>query len=167
MKPTQILPKTLLSLIISGALVIGLTACGTDTGGDDAANVATSEPDTTDHMGMVDDAHAHAAPHGGTVQPAGSGHLEMVVSGGYLIVYPLDDAEQALSVEGIEGATATVQAEGGMEHAVPLTAMGDHLMGTMPEDMHHFSAHVRVPVKGETWSARFMVDSEDNAAHEH
>lgn len=171
MKRTRTFPKTLptlafIGLLVIGLLVIGLSACGNETAAEHAeAKDAHGEQNRPGQMDMEDD-HAHAAPHGGMVESAGSGHMEMVLSDGNLFIYPFDAAEQPLSVEGITDATAIIQAEGETEQTITLTPMGDHLMGTLPGGANHFTAHVSMPVEGETWTAHFSVEMNGESDHE-
>lgn len=111
--------------------------------------------------------HAHEAPHGGTVKTAGGGHLELVVDGQDLKVYPLDGDEGALPVAGIAGAQAIVQPEGGSAQTVALAVMDDHLHGTLPAGVTAYTALVTVPVTGETRSARFEVGLDGDLDHAH
>lgn len=111
--------------------------------------------------------HAHEAPHGGTVKTAGGGHLELVVDGRDLKVYPLDGAETALPVAGIAGAQALVQPEGGSALTIALAPMDDHLHGTLPEGATVYTAVVTVPVAGEPRSARFEVGLDGDTDHAH
>ena len=160
MNPIRVFPRMLLTLVFSGLLVLSLSACGNKTTDDH------SEQNRPGEMEMQDDDHAHAAPHGGMVESAGSGHMEMVLSDGNLFIYPFDATEQPLSVEGITDATAIIQAEGEAEQTITLTPMGDHLMGTLPGGANHFTAHVSMPVEGETWTAHFSVEMNGESDHE-
>ena len=113
------------------------------------------------------EAHDHGSPHGGTVKAAGAGHLELVVDGRDLKVYPLDAAEAALPVAGIAGAQAFLQPEDGAALTVALAPMGDHLHGMIPEGATVYTAVVTVPVAGETRSARFEVGLDGDLDHAH
>ena len=113
------------------------------------------------------EAHDHGSPHGGTVKPAGAGHLELVVDGRDLKVYPLDAAEAALPVAGIAGAQALVQPDGGASLTGPLAPMGDHLHGAIPASVTVYTSVVTVPVAGETRSARFEVGLDGDLDHAH
>ncbi len=132
---------------------------------------ATSEPAVSEASAPAEHAatggHDHGSPHGGTVKPAGGGHLELVVDDGAIKVYPLDGAEGPLPVAGIAGAQALLQPEGGAALTVPLAPMGDHLHGTLPEGATVYTAVVTVPVAGETRSARFEVGRDGDLDHAH
>lgn len=135
------------------------------------ASPAASTPSATAGTPSEDHAegggHDHGSPHGGTVKTAGSGHLELVVDGRDLKVYPLDGNDAALPVAGIAGAQALVQPEGGSALTVPLAPMDDHLHGTLPEGATVYTAVVTVPVAGETRSARFEVGLDGDLYHAH
>ncbi|HEX8385461.1 MAG TPA: hypothetical protein VF576_04715 [Rubricoccaceae bacterium] len=114
-----------------------------------------------------DGGHDHGSPHGGTVKEAGAGHLELVVDGRDLKVYPLDGGDGPLPVADIAGAQALVQPEGGSAQTVALAPMDDHLHGTLPEGVTAYTAVVTVPVAGETRSARFEVGLDGDFDHAH
>ncbi len=157
----------LLTLVFSGLLVLSLSACGNETADEHAkAKDVHGEQNMPGQMDMEEDDHAHAAPHGGMVESAGNGHMEMVLSDGNLFIYPFDAAEEPLSVEGITDATAVIQAEGEAEQTITLTPMGDHLMGSLYGDANHFTAHVSMPVEGVTWTAHFSVEMNGESDHE-
>lgn len=167
-------------LALSLALPLALAACAGDNDpaeiptppADQApasgANPVTTPPETpeaADHA--TGGEHAHGSPHGGTVKTAGSGHLELVISGSNLLVYPLDANEAALPVEGITGAQIILQPQGGRTQPIGLTPMGDHLMATVPEGVGAYTAVVSVPVAGEARSARFEVGLDGDFDHAH
>ena len=139
----------------------------------DAAPAPATSPDAVADLaaehtqGAHVEAHDHGSPHGGTVKAAGAGHLELVVDGRDLKVYPLDAAEAALPVAGIAGAQAFLQPEGGAALTVALAPMGDHLHGMLPEGATVYTAVVTVPVAGETRSARFEVGLDGDLDHAH
>lgn len=114
------------------------------------------------------DDHAHGSPNGGTVKTAGGGHLELVTEHTGFKIYVLDGSEKMLPVESIAGAEAIVQPDGGGEPTtVPLTVMGDHLHGVLPEGTFAYTAIVSVPVAGETRTAQFTVGLDSHATHAH
>jgi hypothetical protein len=178
------LPSAALLALALGVVLIPLTlaACS----GDDASEAGPSSaapvespvptdappvappPETPGQAAHAEgEDHAHSAPHGGTVKEAGSGHLEAVVSGSNLLVYPLDASEALLPVDGITGAQAVIQPQNGSAQTVPLEPMGDHLMATLPEGVRAYTAIVTVPVAGEARSARFEVGLDGDLDHTH
>jgi hypothetical protein len=82
------------------------------------------------HAHATGAAHSHGSPHGGTVVEAGAGHLELVLSGGFAMLYVLDANEATLPVEGITGSLMVQRATGAPE-TVALAAHGNHLMGDL------------------------------------
>lgn len=114
------------------------------------------------------DDHDHGSRNGGTVKTAGGGHLELVTEHTGFKVYVLDGSEKMLPVDGITGAEAIVQPDSGGEAAtVPLTVMGDHLHGRLPEGTLAYTAIVSVPVAGETRTAQFTVGLDSHGTHAH
>ena len=97
----------LISLLALTASALVLAGCqnGSDAPAAPAAPEAPGAPapPATPTAGATAEGedHAHAAPHGGTVKTAGAGHLELVVDGRNLMVYPLDGSEAALSFAGV------------------------------------------------------------------
>ena len=154
-----------LPLLIS---LLALTASALVLAGCQNGSDAPAAPPATPTAGATAEGedHAHAAPHGGTVKTAGAGHLELVVDGRNLKVYPLDGSEAALSVAGITGAQVIVQPQSGEAATMTLAPMGDHLMATLPEGVTAFTAIVTVPVAGETRTAQFEYGL-DGHAHAH
>ncbi len=148
--------------------LLALAACQdapADAAGAEAAGAETSAaPPAAASEG---DDHGHDAPHGGTVKTAGGGHLELVVDGRELKVYPLDGEEAGLPVTAIAGAQTIVQPQSGSAQTVALAPMGDHLMGTVPAGVTAYTAIVTVPVAGETRSARFEVGLDGDTDHAH
>jgi hypothetical protein len=133
----------------------------------DAAPAPTSTeaaPPAQDH---AEGDHAHEAPHGGAVKTAGGGHLELVTEHTAFKLYVLDGNEQTLPVEGLSGAEALVQVDGGDSATIPLTPSGDHLRGELPAETFAYTAIVSVPVAGETRSARFEVGLDSHTQHAH
>lgn len=159
--------------LLLAASALTLAACQDAEAPADAAPAPATSPDAVADLaaehtqGAHVEEHDHGSPHGGTVKPAGGGHLELVVDGANLKVYPLDGAEAALPVAGIAGAQALLQPEGGAALTVPLAPMGDHLHGTLPEGATVYTAVVTVPVAGETRSARFEVGLDGDLDHAH
>ncbi len=159
--------RSLLALTL--ALPVALAAC---TSGDapeapaalpvqssmDAGRAAPSPPDAD---------HVEVAPHGGTVAEAGEGHLELVVDGASLLVYPLDDRAEPISADGIRDATAVLHPVDGAVQTLPLVLTGDHLQVTVPDGMTAFSADVTVPMAGETREAHFEVGLDGDFDHAH
>ncbi len=127
---------------------------------------AEAHPDGDGHDEAGEE-HAHGSPHGGTVKTAGAGHLELVLTNGNLMVYPLDKAEQPLPVAGITGATALVQIKGKPVETVALKPMGNGLMGAVPGGATVFTAIINVPINGQTASARFTVGADGDTDHAH
>ena len=162
----------LISLLALTASALVLAGCqnGSDAPAAPAAPEAPGAPapPATPTAGATAEGedHAHAAPHGGTVKTAGAGHLELVVDGRNLKVYPLDGSEAALSVAGITGAQVIVQPQSGEAATMTLAPMGDHLMATLPEGVTAFTAIVTVPVAGEPRTAQFEYGL-DGHAHAH
>lgn len=115
----------------------------------------------------TDDAHMDDSPHGGTVKEAGDGHLELVVAGSALMVYPLDDMAEPIPVAAIQGARVVLHPQTGSEQTLPLEVMGDHLMATVPAGMTAYSADVSVPVADETRRAHFDVGLDGDSDHAH
>jgi|GEM_PF-5637645 len=137
----------MLVLSFSIVLAAGLSACASD-----SADVHSEAQEM--HEGQT-------AMHGGMVLSAGSGHMEMVLDDGRFFIYPFDGDQRPHSMEGIGDATATIESVDGEKHVVPLTMMGDHLMGTLPSGTHEFTtAHVTMPMASETWSASFHMGRE-------
>lgn len=103
------------------------------------------------------DEHAHPSPHGGWVQSAGGGHLELLVDAtGTWKLWLLDDALKALPVA---GASAKVRPSLPGAGEVALSPAGDHLAGAGPAPTARtFSAIVRVVAQGKGASARFAID---------
>ena len=60
-----------------------------------------------------------------------------------------------------------VQPQTGEAVTLPLSAMGDHLMATLPEGVTSFTAIVTVPVAGETRTAQFEVGLDGHTDHAH
>ena len=155
--------------------LLALSACQSAEapGPADAAPAPATSPDAVADLaaehtqGAHVEAHDHGAPHGGTIKTAGGGHLEFVVDGQSIKIYPLDGAEAALPVAGITGAQAIVQVEGGAASTVALAPMDDHLIGTLPAGATVYTAIVTVPVAGETRSARFEVGLDGDLEHAH
>ena len=150
----------------------GLPACqGAETAGtSEAAGTGDAAMDAVaaEHtQGAHVEEHDHGSPHGGTVKAAGAGHLELVIDGADLKVYPLDGDEAALPVAGIAGAQVLLQPEGGAALTVPIAPTGDHLHGMLPEGATVYTAVVTVPVAGETRSARFEVGLDGDLDHAH
>ncbi len=152
MQSTRTIVTTLLTWTFYGLLLTGLSACTTE-----ATNV---------HSAVEESHEGHAARHGGMVESAGSGHMELVFSDGRLFIYPFDADEQPHPVDDITEATATIQANGAAEQTISLSQMGDHLMGTLPGEIHHFTAHVTMPTEGKTWSANFRVGMDEDSEHD-
>jgi hypothetical protein len=160
------------ALLATGALT--LTACGGSSSDAPAESAATEAPGagTAAAPAPGDSAatsgdHAHGSPHGGTVRTAGAGHLELVVQGSNLLVYPLDGAENPLPVRGITGAQVLVQPQSGDAVTLDLAPMGDHLMATLPAGVTAYTAIVTVPVGGEARSAQFDVGLDGHTDHGH
>ena len=185
--------RTLLTIAALLAAPLTLTACVGDDGPAETVVSGGTDAETAAHNATpghnadgthVEDAgaavaaehtqgahveeHDHGSPHGGTVKPAGNGgHLELVVDGQNIKVYPLDGEENGLPVAGITGAQAIVQVEGGSATTVALAPMDDHLHGTLPAGATAYTAIVTVPVAGETRSARFEVGLDGDTDHAH
>ncbi|MFY2564402.1 cupredoxin domain-containing protein [Corallococcus terminator] len=106
-------------------------------------------------------AHAHAAPHGGQVESTPRGHLELVTTrdGGYR-VYLLDEA---MTPRPVTGATGSVKVAKGGYPNVALTPSGDHLTGQGPEHSDdHLAMVVTVVRDGKPEVARFAAHLESN-----
>lgn len=83
-------------------------------------------------------AHAHKAPHGGTVKSAGDYHIELVEEPGKFRIYLLDSREKAISLKGVTG--------------LAIFRNGDVTTGTQkltPIGGSHFE----IPRKGQPFSA--------------
>jgi hypothetical protein len=164
----------LLPLVLLAAGALTFAACGgasEDAPAEDTATEApgagtAAAPAPGDSAATGDD-HAHGSPHGGTVKTAGGGHLELVVQGSNLLIYPLDGAENPLPVRGITGAQVLVQPQSGEAVTLDLAPMGDHLMATLPAGVTAYTAIVTVPVAGETRSAQFDVGLDGHTDHSH
>lgn len=176
--------RTLLTIAALLAAPLPLTACAGDDAPAETASAGESGPAAGTEDASADRAatgavaaehsqgarveeHDHGSPHGGTVKTAGAGHLEFVVDGGAIKIYPLDAAEAPVPVAGITGAQAIVQVEGGSATTVPLAPMDDHLHGALPEGATVYTAIVTVPVGGEARSARFEVGLDGDLEHAH
>lgn len=109
--------------------------------------------------------HAHRAPHGGQVVEAGGYHLEAVASKAGLMLFMLDDEEETLPIDGVEG---TVLLKNG--DAAPVEsafeAMGNHLHA-MAVPQGKWVAAVTLDVKGKTVTARFEGGGGEAHAHAH
>ncbi|GAB2954497.1 hypothetical protein GCM10027048_19910 [Hymenobacter coalescens] len=98
--------------------------------------------------------HAHAAPHGGIVRTAGKYHVELLLKGGQMTVYLLDDKEQSQSNKGLTG-TAMLQ-QGGKTTTVKLAAFGDNqLRAQLPAGATPTTAIITLRRGTETINARF------------
>lgn len=111
-----------------------------------------------DHVEVRDDDLSHTARHGGMVESAGTGHMEMVFNDGNLLIYLFDTADEPLAVDGVTDATAVIRGEGDEEETIALMPMGDHLMSAVPGNVDHFTVHIDLSVAGEDWSAHFSSD---------
>ena len=83
-------------------------------------------------------AHAHQAPHGGTVKSAGDYHIELVEEAGKFRVYLLDIREKAIPLKGVVG--LAIFRNGDVTTGTQrLTPIGD--------------SHFEIPLKGQPYSA--------------
>lgn len=70
-------------------------------------------------------AHSHAAPNGGQIQNIGKYEAELVVKGGEVVLFVVDDKEQKVDSSKLS-ATAVVLAEGNQQKTVDLNPAGDN-----------------------------------------
>ena len=103
--------------------------------------------------------HAHAAPHGGSVESSSRGHVELVAShDGKYRVYLLDDA---LNVRPVEGASGSIKVAKAGYPDVALAPAGDHLAGEGPAHTdEHLAMVVTVVQGGKPETLRFAAHLE-------
>ena len=108
-------------------------------------------------------AHAHAPPHGGTVETTAGGHIELVVGpSGTFRVWLLD---RGLAPRPIAGGTVSIKVVAKGYADVTAAAQGDHFEGVgAPLPGAHATAIVTAVIGGKTETARFDLHLEAPSA---
>ncbi len=103
-------------------------------------------------------AHAHKAPHGGTVQDLGKVHAELVARSDRLAVYLYDAAMAPLSARGASG-KAILQISGRKKQTVALAPVtGDRLEGQAAlTGAKAFVAVITLTLEGKRYTGRFKA----------
>jgi hypothetical protein len=102
-------------------------------------------------------------PHGGTIEEAGSNHIEIVADGNDLIFYLLDVDTKPMDMKGVRG-SVNIQYAGPPGKTITLMGMAGKLTAMGADNGKPFSAVATLTKEGHSYSASFTSDK-DLPAH--
>lgn len=121
--------------------------------------------------GEVEKGHHHPVaeigrgPHGGTIEEAGSNHIEMVAEGNGLIFYLLDGDAKPMDMKGVRG-SVNIQYAGTPGKTITLMEMAGKLTAMGTDNGKPFSAVATLTKEGRSYSATFTSHKDLPTHHE-